>query len=132
MIEVNGKVVEIPVNYQNLRDAIAKSILDSLTALSASGAISTGPVDAPNAQIVVTSNDININPTTIPFTDKPNINLNTIDPTKGAARLGDSILISDPTFLAWILSVGSALNIPAPIKVSGIISSSSDTVRIGD
>lgn len=131
-IEVNGQIIEIPVNYQSLRDAIAKSILDSLTALSATGAISTGPIDAPNAQVVVTSSDVNINPTAIPFTPKPNVNINTIDPTKSAARLGDDITITDPVFLAWIAAVGAYTNIPGPVIISGKITSGSDTVRIGD
>lgn len=135
-ITVNGQIIEIPVNYQNLRDAIAKSILDSLTALAATGAISTGPVDAPDAQVVVTDSNININPTAIPFTPTPNVNINTVNPLKGAARLGDNITItaiSDPAFFAWMTAVGQqGGSIPPPLSVTGQITNASSTVRIGD
>lgn len=127
---IDGKPYDVPINYQNIRDAISQSILDSLTALSATGKISEGSNNAPNEQVVVTSSDININPS-----DIVNVNINTIDPLKGAARLNDDVLISvvsDPVFLTWITAVGSALSIPAPTSISGKISSSSDTVRIGD
>lgn len=132
-VTIDGKPYEIPINYQNLRDAIAKSILDSLTALSATGQISQGPDNAPNAQVVVTSSDININP--VPSLTTPKVNINTLDPLKGAARLNDGVTISalsDPIFITWMQSVGSSLSIPAPITVSGKISSSSSTVRLGD
>lgn len=122
-----------PINYQTLRDTIAKSVVDALTAISATGAISQGTTTAPNQQIVVTSSDININQ--LPALSQPNVNLNTIDPTKGAARLLDSVSINaltDPVFITWMQSVGSSLSIPAPISVSGKITSASSTVRIGD
>jgi len=109
-----------PVNYQTLRDAIAKSIVDALTAIEVSGSISNGNLTAPDGQVVVTS---------------PDVNINTNDPLKGAARLGDSVttsLLTDPIFIAWMQAVGSFCSIPSPITVSSKISSSSGTVRIGD
>jgi hypothetical protein len=123
VVEVNGQVIQIPINYQNFRDAIAKSIVDTLTALQATGQISSGPVNAPGQQIVVESQNVNMN--------APLINLNTAT-VSPAARVGDDILISDPAFLAWIVSVSTALSIsPYPVLISGKITSGSSTVNIG-
>ncbi len=135
-----------PINYQTLRDTIARSVVDALTAISANGTISQGSVTAPNGQVVVTSTDVNINqlpapPTPIP-TPQPNVNINTIDPTKGAARLLDSVTINaltDPIFMTWVVTISAAVNslssgaVPVvPTSAEGKISSASSTVRIGD
>lgn len=122
VIEQNGQIFEIPINYQNFRDAIARSIVDSINALQATGQISAGPVNAPGGQVVVTSPNINLN--------APIVNLNTIAPSP-AARFGDAILIDDVAFLAWVASVSSALSIPPPALVTGKITGGSSTVNIG-
>jgi uncharacterized Zn-binding protein involved in type VI secretion len=122
IVEINGQVIEIPINYQNFRDAIAKSIVDSLTALQATGQISTGPINAPNGQVVTESPNVNIN--------APIINLNTSTP-KSAARFGDTILVDSATFLTWVTAVSTALSITPPGLITGKITSGSSTVNIG-
>jgi hypothetical protein len=123
VVEVNGQTIEIPINYQNFRDAIAKSVVDAITALQATGQISSGPNNAPGQQIVVESPNVNLN--------APIINLNTIEPSP-ASRLGDSILVTDPAFLAWIVTVSSALGISSyPVLITGKITGGSSTVNIG-
>jgi hypothetical protein len=109
-----------PINYQVLRDSIAKSIVDALTAVAVAGEISTGTTTAPNGQQITTSSNVNINSVG----------------NQGAARLGDSTMVtalSDPVFIAWVASVSSALSIPTPpISISGKITSASSSVNIGN
>lgn len=126
VIDIDGKTFEIPINYQNFRDAIAKSIVDSLTALTATGQISQGPIDAPNAQVVVTSPNANIS--------APIVNINNPTTLQSAARVGDTVTssaLTDPAFWTWIGSVSSSLSIPPPVAAVSKITQGSSTVKIG-
>ena len=113
-----------PINYQTLRDSIAKAIVDALTATTVTGTISNGSTTAPGGQIVTPSSSVNLN-----------ISNPAQTPLQGAARLGDSITItpvSDPVFFTWLTAVASETGVsPAPVSITGKISSSSSTVSIG-
>lgn len=133
---------QIPINYQTLRDAIAQAIVDALTATVVTGTISQGDITAPGQQFVTESGDVNINSIPAPLIATPNVNINTIDPTKGAARFGDSVTINaltDPVFITWMATISAAVNslasgsVPVvPTSAHGMVTSSSSTVRIGD
>jgi hypothetical protein len=113
-----------PINYQSLRDAIAKSIVDALTATEVTGNISNGSTTAPNQQVVTASPSVNINITNPAET-----------PLKGAARFGDTVTItplSDPAFFAWVAAVSSVCSVPPIVLATGKVTSSSSTVSIGD
>jgi len=110
-----------PVNYQILRDSIAKAIVDALTATTVSGTISQGTTTAPLGQNVATSSHVNLNIST-PTTNQK------------AARVGDAAIstqLNDPTFWTWVASVSTALSITPPTSINSKISTGSSTVNIG-
>ncbi len=127
--------IDTTFNLQKLRDIISKSILDILTNTQATGTSSFGNISG-NQIIVKDASEINIT--------KNNPLL-----SKKAARITDTTkidIISDPIFLAWIITVTAVINglVPGSItpasnndptvtgKILGKITSGSDTVKIGD
>ena len=109
-------------NFQDMRDATAKAILDALTNVIAAGTISNGNVQGVQT-LIEDNSSVNITKG-LPITSSP------------AARVGDSVQISaitDPVFLAWIASISAYTNIPfVGLAINGKISTGSSTVKLGD
>ncbi len=113
-----------PFNLKGLRDIISKSILDALTDAKATGTFSQGNITGI--------------PTVLENTSQINITKNSLVPSLSAARLGDDVTITDPIFLAWIVTISAAVNSLAsgsvpivPVVVDGKITSGSSDVKIG-
>ena len=137
---VNGTLIKSPNNLQNLRDSTARAIVDALNATLVTGVISEGNTPAPNAQVVVQSDNVNINTAV----------------SSPAARVGDDTDTTDTSLIVWMTTVSTLLNsisgptfspgirvggvviptvigtIPIPPDVVGKITSGSSTVNIGD
>jgi len=131
----NGSSVELTLNLQNMRDAMAQAIVDALTATSATGSISEGNNTTSN-QNVSQSVDLHINgDVTAP----------------AAARVGDLVKIdlTDPlnaSLATWGTNVSTATDITnltpgvnvalwTAIQAVGIwaeVNTGSNTVNIGD
>lgn len=114
-INVNNQEFTNTQNLQKTRDSIAQAIFDTFTAITVGGSLSTGNA-TPQQQIVVPSS---------------NVYLNGSVASPAAARVGDTITITDATFIAWMQAVGSSLSIPAPAVVTGKITTGSNNVKIG-
>ena len=110
-----------PVNYQILRDSIAKAIVDALTATTVSGTISRGTTTAPLGQQVATSSQVNLN-------------IATPASIQQAARVGDTVtstILTDPAFWTWVASVSTYCSVPPPVSIMSKITTGSSTVNIG-
>lgn len=91
-VSIDGNTYNAPFNLQDLRDIIAKSIVDALTDPTVGGSLSAGnvqgsPAVSPNTSI---------------------INLTTGSVSKEAVRVGDETeinAITDPKFVAWMTAV---------------------------
>ncbi len=121
-VSFSGKQYPLTANLQNMRDAIAQAIVDVLTNTQATSTISSGNTQGTSGIVRIDGN----------------VNLNHGLPTQSVARIGDSVVISDPIFLAWIATVSVTLNSLAtgsvpivPTVVSGIITSGSSNVKVG-
>lgn len=125
-VTINNQSYPQPLNLQNLRDIIAKSIVDAITNSMASGTISTGSQQG----IPIVETDTSI------------INLTVGSPSLPAARKNDSVKVtymSDPIFIGWITNISAAVNSLAngsvpyiPVSVDGKITTGSTSVQIGD
>ncbi len=125
-VQVGDQTFPITINLQKFRDAIAQAIVDTLTATDATGNISTGN-NTPQSQTITDSDDINL--------EADSIHLNGDDSSEGAARENDEIMIdatTDPAWVTWSAAVGSFTGAGPLPTLTGKITKSSDTVKIGD
>ena len=157
-----GGVVENNYNFQDMRDATARAIADALSKVVLTGTVSTGNIQEVQVKVGDENTAaINYSPVSIPVA-LPILPASPIVlGDKSAARIGDSIQLNnltDPTFVGlWTAIIGamytadslpvplfggaivSAVNAayggaptPASVFINGMISSGSDTVKIGD
>ena len=128
LVDASGKTVQNAYNLQNMRDATAQAILDALTGVNVTGTLSTGVVQGVQVK-AGTNSQINISKqnATLPLVASP------------AARVGDSVSINDPIFLAWVINISAAVNALAtgsvpiiPTSIVGKITTGSSEVSIGD
>lgn len=126
-IIADGVTYNQTINLQNLRDVIAKSVVDALTNANVTGTISSGNIQG---QPIVVSDESIIN-----ITKQESL------PSSPAARKGDSISINqltDPNFMIWVQTMTGVVNalvggaIPAIIAISGTVATGSSSVEIGD
>ena len=128
LIDGSGGTIQNEYNFQNMRDATAKAILDALTGVTVTGTISQGNTQGVQAR-VGNSGQINLSSQSVatPALALP------------AARTGDAVVIDNAIFLAWIVTISAAVNslssgsVPVvPVVVDGKITGGSSNVAIGD
>jgi hypothetical protein len=128
IVDGSGQQIQNKYNFQNMRDATAQAILDALTGVTVTGSLSVGTTQGVQ---VKTGNSSQVNLSTqsvaLPALAQP------------AARVGDSIVIDNAIFLAWIVNITAAVNslssgaVPVvPAIVDGKITSGSTGVSISD
>jgi len=154
-----GNTVTNNYNFQDMRDATAQTIFDALSNVTMTGSLSVGNTQGTQTAIGAENRtSININASYVP--SLLNILPSSVSSDKSAARLGDSIQINnytDSTFVGVWTSVLAALYaadlgsamfggaivsavtaayggppIATNMEFNGVISSGSDTVKIGD
>ena len=156
-----GGTVENKYNFQNMRDATAQAIVDALSEVNFTGLPSTGNIQGVQVKIGSDDTAaINYSPLYIPIPLTVLPLTTPVLGDKSAARIGDTVQLNnftDPTFVGLWTAIVSALYAAdnatslfggtiatavnqayggpptvASVFINGMISSGSDTVKIGD